>query len=542
MLAYATAGLGALSLGLVVHAGGSVFRMLLMATFTYLSFQAIRNINLFGLVAGAVLGWNVSEWIAKLAVGRPHRHRGTGSSGGWSLDSSHSGRSASSPTAITALMGDNIHFGLRERPLTFGHAAARFAGRPGLPRRALVFDLGQTGVYVYHNGPDRKVFMDARLEVPSRSTFQTYVRIEEWLNHNDPRWDAAIARLGDPLVLISHDGWAEAEAALLSHPRWRCIYFDEIASVFVTRDGAVVVAHFPGSRFPGFAFRQESKAPSSVVLRTTTAEASALLRLSHALRKRTGDPWRGRIPILTRAADLTWAVVSGTGVDSAPWWRQLGLIHWEAIPDLTRPPPGPGDAWDPATGLSWARASYCFRRALEAKPDDEPALRSLAECFGVRGMTDARREIEHVLSQKRLDGFSLNLGKHPAAPGVLTWSAADQLAVNYLHLGEPEAARRVWSQAAAPSPALRLTRLAESDLAALDARAAATRSQAALDFDPTLGEAWYVLAIAAFGSGRAQAAQAACREGAKHDLTPAQREALVGLDRLLSRHSLADHR
>ena len=93
-------------------------------------------------------------------------------------------------------------------------------------RRALVFDLGQTGVYVYHNGPDRKVFMDARLEVPSRSTFQTYVRIEEWLNHNDPRWDAAIARLGDPLVLISHDGWAEAEAALLSHPRWRCIYFD----------------------------------------------------------------------------------------------------------------------------------------------------------------------------------------------------------------------------------------------------------------------------------------------------------------------------
>ena len=29
----------------------------------------------------------------------------------------------------------------------------------------------------------------------------------------DPRWDAAVARLGDPLVLISHDGWAEAEAA-----------------------------------------------------------------------------------------------------------------------------------------------------------------------------------------------------------------------------------------------------------------------------------------------------------------------------------------
>jgi hypothetical protein len=43
-----------------------------VATFTYLSFQAIRNINLFGLVAGAVLAWNVSEWIARLSAGRPH--------------------------------------------------------------------------------------------------------------------------------------------------------------------------------------------------------------------------------------------------------------------------------------------------------------------------------------------------------------------------------------------------------------------------------------------------------------------------------------
>ena len=125
-----------------------------------------------------------------------------------------------------------------------------------------MFDLGQTGVYIYHTGPGHKVFMDARLEVPSRSTFETYVRIEEWLNRNDSRWDAAIARLGDPLVLISHDGWAEAEAALLSHPRWRCIYYDEIASVFVTRTGPLsssseyhdhdfMASHFPRRGQPG---------------------------------------------------------------------------------------------------------------------------------------------------------------------------------------------------------------------------------------------------------------------------------------------------
>ena len=170
---------------------------------------------------------------------------------------------------------------------------------PAFLERALVFDLGQTGVYVYHNGPHRKVFMDARLEVPSRSTFQTYVRIEEWLNHNDPRWDTAIARLGDPLVLIGHDGWAEAEASLLTHPRWRCIYFDAIASIFVTRMGPTSSPTIPDHDFMARHFAKAHEAPVSVDARSATAEATVLLRLSRATRKRGGDPWKLRIPILT---------------------------------------------------------------------------------------------------------------------------------------------------------------------------------------------------------------------------------------------------
>ncbi len=248
MLAYLFTGTGALTVALIVRAGASTFRLLIVLIFTYLSFQAIRNINLFGLVAGAVLTWNVSEWIAKLQGGR------TPPVWEWIAPAVVAGLVTLWAVGVVTdryyiLMGDIVRFGLRERALTFGHKAARFAGRQGLPTRALVFDLGQTGVYVYHNGPERKVFMDARLELPSLSTFQTYVRIEEWLNHNDPRWDAEIARLGDPLVLISHDGWAEAEAALLSHPRWRCIYYDEIASVFVTRTGPSSSHAFPDHDF-----------------------------------------------------------------------------------------------------------------------------------------------------------------------------------------------------------------------------------------------------------------------------------------------------
>ena len=130
-LAYAGAALGALSLrGPCGPRSWQHLPLLLTATFTYLSFQAIRNINLFGLVAGAVLAWNISEWIARLAAGRPHRIMA------WVAQGLVAGLVASGSVAVVsdryyALTGDITHFGLRERPLTFGHEAARFAGRPG---------------------------------------------------------------------------------------------------------------------------------------------------------------------------------------------------------------------------------------------------------------------------------------------------------------------------------------------------------------------------------------------------------------------------
>src|SRR5262249_29099956 len=181
-----------------------------------------------------------------------------------------------------AMVGENVHFGLRERPSTFAHRAAQFAGRPGLPARALACELGQTGVYVYHNGPERKVFIDGRLEVPSLATFREYLRIEGRLNRNDPRWDVAVSRLGDPLILMSHGGWSEAEATLLAHPRWRCIYFDEIASIFVPRSGP---SSAPGLPEIDFAAVPDVGAATSTPAepRRLSREAQTLLRLGTVL-------------------------------------------------------------------------------------------------------------------------------------------------------------------------------------------------------------------------------------------------------------------
>ena len=525
---YIGAGLGVLAVVLIVRAGGSLFRILLAAAFTYLALQAVRNINIFALVGATVLVWNLGEWSDSMAPARPSRLAAwlpaaivCAIVAAWSL--------GVVTDSYYALVGEDVHFGLRERPSTFAHRASQFAGRPGLPAHALVFDLGQAGVYVYHNGPDRKVFIDGRLEVPSPSTFREYLRIEDQLNRNDPRWVVAVNRLGDPLILVSHEGWSEAEATLLAHPRWRCIYFDEIASLFVPRGGPSSAPGVPEIDFttiPGV----ESVTSTPAKLVRLRREAETLLRLGTELRRRGGDPWRVRIPILIGAARRARALIARDTANPA-YWTLLGLVEWETVPDLTRPPPGPGDPWDPAVGLPWARATYCFRRALAAAPRDGSALNALAGCLGVRRMTEARSRVESWPSgtDQPIDVFrSLEGPLERVAPS--SWTDADRIAGTLLHLGNPEAARRVWAEAADPHPpALRPTRMAGADLAGFDAEAAEARCRQALALDSRLGEAWFVLAVALFEAGRIVEALDACRESLKRELTVAQRERIQGL-------------
>ena len=78
------------------------------------------------------------------------------------------------------------------------HEAALFAGRPGMPERRLALDLRQAGVYLFHNGPERKLYIDGRLEVPSRQTFQTFVRLSSLLREGRPGWAEAVERTGRP--------------------------------------------------------------------------------------------------------------------------------------------------------------------------------------------------------------------------------------------------------------------------------------------------------------------------------------------------------
>src|SRR6516225_1059150 len=113
--------------------------------------------------------------------------------------------------------GQPRHLAFREEPLAFAHDAAIFAGQPGLPNRALVYGLDQTGVYDFHNAPRCKPFRDGRLEMPDLDTFKTYVNIEQWLKEGDRSWEKAVADLRNPLLFLSHEGfYGKAEAVLLT--------------------------------------------------------------------------------------------------------------------------------------------------------------------------------------------------------------------------------------------------------------------------------------------------------------------------------------
>jgi hypothetical protein len=299
-----TAALGVGAAVLTVRAGGRLFGMLLAASFGFLALQASRNMNLFALVAGFVLAGNLGRWVVELTAGPPGSwpSLGTGPLPGLAARGAVAGLLGLWLVAVPTgwffrATGEPRRFGLRTAPDAYAHDAARFAGRPGLPDRALVFDLRLAGVYVFHNGPRRKAYLDGRLEVPSRETFEAYVRLNRMLNSGRPGWAEAVHRAGTPLILLDHERNFGAEATLLADSGWRCVYYDALGSVFIPRRWRAPGVSYPTVDFAARHFggaRRRAAAPRP----EGRAEARALLDLAAAVQARPGAP--PRLPLALR--------------------------------------------------------------------------------------------------------------------------------------------------------------------------------------------------------------------------------------------------
>ncbi len=554
---------------LVLRAGGRVFILVIASLFGYLALQAIRNMNLFGLASGIVLSWNLGGWARDM----------TSIDGDVSRQRPVPVFARLAARALVAMVvglmifttvtdrffhatGEPRQFGLRESPLAFAHAAARFAGQTGMPDRALAYDLNQAGVYVFHNWPVRRVFMDGRLEVPERATFETYVRLENMLNEGRRGWAEPLHRMGEPLILLGHAKEFGAEATFLVDPGWRCVYFDAIASVFLSNSRSDLKATFPGVDFAARLFRDQEWRAAQPEARGI-AEGKALLNLASALEYREGASGELPISVALAAGHRFRQAIAVDGTRSLTW-ALLGMSCWNMIADLRTPPPGPAEPWEIARGILPAQASYCFRRALALDPSDQNARASLLRSLEMRGMAEPERGLfEHenlvrdgvsdplvpgaeIANPERLArriAEELQAGRFEAvfacfadaeARGIKPdWATVDRVGTTLLHLGEPAVARRVWEHApGAPTTALRLSRIATAALASQDFQSAKEGYESALALDSGLGEAWFGLALLHAQRGDAKEASAACEGGLRRSPSEAQAGAIRVLQSL----------
>lgn len=211
----------------------SLLRFLLFAGWSHLAWEASRNTNIFAIVSAVVSCANVADALgldhlkfevrSVLAVSRTTGallalYIGLIVSGQWNR------------------WGEgNKPFGLGELPLYFIHGPAKFAGQPGFPLRAFVANNGQAAVYEYHNAPGFRTFMDGRLEVCTRETFEKYNAIMQSMARGDPRWVELF--LDDPqsppAVLLDSRGSRPLIIGMLQTPGWRLVFADATGAVFL---------------------------------------------------------------------------------------------------------------------------------------------------------------------------------------------------------------------------------------------------------------------------------------------------------------------
>jgi len=219
------------------HRRVNLMRLLLFVAFSHLAWEASRNSNLFSLVAGVIVcdncrdvlrlkpsqamlaGWWGNRLLAQVVVVTMAGLLLAVFSGVWG-EWSGEGNSLSLATPQAYYM----------------HDAARFAGQDGFPQTAFVASFGHASVYAYHNSPARRVFMDGRLEVCSRETFEKFELAQHRLVQGDPRFVELIRGPdGEMPVIMLDSRYARMEinALMQMHDSWRLVFADGSGAVFL---------------------------------------------------------------------------------------------------------------------------------------------------------------------------------------------------------------------------------------------------------------------------------------------------------------------
>ncbi|HLK93049.1 MAG TPA: hypothetical protein VKZ18_24355 [Polyangia bacterium] len=213
-----------------------LYRAGLFVAGAVLAWQATRNSGLFGVIAVLVTTWNLDDALAARESSARARRRPDPDAvllaavGALALATVSGG--------LYAWAGEGRRVGLGERPRWFDHDACAFLARPDLPARMVAYNIGQAAVCIAHGAPAHKQFMDLRLEVNTQETYERYLAGIRLLRRNDRGWEQALGIDYDrpeelPAILIERGPLGRA-AEILSHdPRWRLVFADDQATVFV---------------------------------------------------------------------------------------------------------------------------------------------------------------------------------------------------------------------------------------------------------------------------------------------------------------------
>jgi len=556
----------------------TLFRLMLYAFFCRLSWQATRNSHQFAAVVGTITAWNLAEWAASII-----RRRGPSSV---SIGPALFARFATLACLVIlflavlsgryyAWLGEGRTLGLGEEPIWFPHEAVRFAGRPDMPERFLSFHDGYAALYDYYNGPKRKVYVDARLEIVGPELYSEYLALQGRLSDltQDPQvWSNQLDELGRPAVLAGHAGNAIVGANLMSSADWRCVWFDPIAAVFVHQSYEQVL------REHEFQFARGHFQPGSAANRFSEDERVALAKAAWSYSGVFHG--KGRMD-LARACIMFGLDQARRNVESSPdvpaAWKLLGQLEAarEPFSDPAHRVARFRHSFDPVFDLSPLRATYAIRRALDGNPTDFLTLLLLSQLYEDRLMTEATLPLlerlcalrpinEHqsetqTRAQERIDVLKQELGPSPQtkwenlseldrvvgrllasgrAEGTADllekaypsdsrpWEITDRIATLRLHLGEAERARKLWQAAASPSSqAVRLARLAASYLVTGEIDESRRLYQEAIAADGNLFEANFGLAVLEEDTGHALESNQLARKAAELALDDVRRGA-----------------
>ena len=240
--------------------------------FSLLSLQATRNSHQFAAVVGTITAWNFGEWAACIQQRRLAMKPSDGPARGTGPRLAAFGAVGLvllwvGSGVFYKMTGEGRVIGLGEEPVFFAHAAARFAGEPGMPGRFLSFHNGHASLFEYYHGPERKVYTDPRLEVAGADLFKNYVDLGALIRKDLPGWEVQLNDMGRPVIMVDHEHNWDIGATLFRSAHWRCVWFDPIVAVFVHDSSASVVnAHavdFAARHFrpdPGRGFAQPRRA------------------------------------------------------------------------------------------------------------------------------------------------------------------------------------------------------------------------------------------------------------------------------------------